>query len=138
MNGEVAETAKSGPNVWMQIQDQKELEQIKSSEVGRSVVSTWQAMELSCSPIYLINTMTGTAASSVVNTQNLCSSFNFKLPHQENITTLEDENRQDQTLELFPLESNNISKKEDTQVPITDINTTFTPNHYIEFLPLKN
>ena len=103
-------------------------------------VSTWQAMELPCSPIYLINNMSTTSleTKTVLNTRNLCS---FK-PHQENITTLEDENREDQTLELFPLGSNhrngiNVSNK-DTQVPIRAINTTFTPNQYFEFLPLKN
>ncbi|XWS69340.1 hypothetical protein CRYUN_Cryun04dG0170900 [Craigia yunnanensis] len=135
-NGVVAVTEKSGPNEWMQIQE-KELQQRKSA-VGK--VSTWQAMELSCSPIYLINSMTTTSLDSrrVLKTQNLCS---FKL-QQENITTLEDENREDQTLELFPLGSHdcngiNISKK-DTQVPIRAINTTFTPNQYFEFLPLKN
>ncbi|XVF43620.1 hypothetical protein PTKIN_Ptkin02bG0054900 [Pterospermum kingtungense] len=93
-------------------------------------------------PIYLINTMTETSLDgrSLVNTQNLCSIFKT---HQENITTLEDENREDQTLELFPLGSHdcngiNISKKVDTQVPIRAINTTFTPIQYYEFLPLKN
>ncbi|EOY00988.1 hypothetical protein QUC31_014008 [Theobroma cacao] len=129
--------AESGPNKWMQIQE-KELQQTKST-AGR--VSTWQAMELSCSPIYLINSMTATslATARASNTQNLCS----LKPHQENITTLEDENREDKTLELFPLGSNdrngiNISKKDTTQVPITALNTTFTPNQYFEFLPLKN
>ncbi|XVF02853.1 hypothetical protein REPUB_Repub04eG0210400 [Reevesia pubescens] len=135
-----AATAKSGPNEWMQIEE-KELQQGKIA-VGRSSVSTWQAMGLSCSPIYLIDSLSTTTSldsSRVLNTQNLCS---FK-PHQENITTLENENREDQTLELFPLGSNdrngiNISKK-DTQVPIRAINTTtFTPNQYFEFLPLKN
>ena len=81
---------------------------------------------------------TSLETGGVLNTQNLCS---FK-PHQENIAILEDENRENQTLELFPLGSNdgngiNISKK-DTQVPIRAINTIFTPNQYFEFLPLKN
>ncbi|XWS34491.1 hypothetical protein CRYUN_Cryun21dG0042800 [Craigia yunnanensis] len=135
-HGVAAATAKSEPNEWIQIQ-QKELQQRKS-RVGR--VSTWPAMKLPCSPIYLINSMNTTSLETrrVLNTQNLCS---FK-PHQENITTLEDENREDQTLELFPLGSNhrngiNVSKK-DSQVPIRAINTTFTPNQYFEFLPLKN
>ncbi|XVE85421.1 hypothetical protein DITRI_Ditri17bG0089900 [Diplodiscus trichospermus] len=135
-HGVAAATAKSGPNEWIQIQD-KESQQRKS-RMAR--VSTWQAMEFPCSPIYLINTMSAASLESrrVFNTQNLCS---FKL-HQENITTLEDENREDQTLELFPLGSNNgnsinISKK-NTQVPIRAINTTFNPNQYFEFLPLKN
>ncbi|XP_022776423.1 WUSCHEL-related homeobox 6-like [Durio zibethinus] len=131
-----AATAKSEGSEWMQIQE-KDLQQRKSA-VRR--VSTWQAMGLSCSPIYLINSMTATSldARRVLNTQNVCS---FQ-PHQESITTLEDENREDQTLELFPLGSHdhnriNISKK-DTQVHIRAINTTFTPNQYFEFLPLKN
>ncbi|XVE92019.1 hypothetical protein REPUB_Repub01dG0061200 [Reevesia pubescens] len=123
----------------MQIQE-KELQQGKIT-VGRSV-SMWQAMELSSSPIYLRNSMTPTSLetrSRILNTQNLCS---FK-PHQENITTLEDENREDQTLELFPLGSNdrnndiNSISKKDTRVPIRAINTT-TPNQYFEFLPLKS
>lgn len=90
-------------------------------------------MELRCTPIDLTNT---TTTASLDTQKNLCS---FK-PHQEKITTLEDENREDQTLELFPLGSNdgngiNISNK-DTQVPIRAISTT--PNQYFEFLPLKN
>ncbi|KAL4303200.1 hypothetical protein GQ457_10G029800 [Hibiscus cannabinus] len=58
-------------------------------------------------------------------------------PHQEKITTLEEENRQDQTLELFPLGTGiNISNEAThQQVPITAITST-TP--YFEFLPLKN
>ncbi|XP_022735114.1 WUSCHEL-related homeobox 6-like [Durio zibethinus] len=134
-HGVAAASAKSGPNEsqWLQIQE-KELQQRKSR------VGTWQAMELPCSPIYLLNSMDTTSLETrrVLNAQRLCS---FKL-HQENITTLEDENREDQTLELFPLGSNNcnginISKK-DTRVPIRAINTTFIPNQYFEFLPLKN
>ncbi|KAG4162959.1 hypothetical protein ERO13_D01G144500v2 [Gossypium hirsutum] len=107
--------AKSEGNEWMEIEE-KELR-----------------MELCCTPIDLTNT---TITASLDTQKNLCS---FK-PHQEKITTLEDENREDQTLELFPLGSNdgngiNISNK-DTQVPIRAISTT--PNQYFEFLPLKN
>ncbi|XVF85369.1 hypothetical protein PTKIN_Ptkin17bG0112100 [Pterospermum kingtungense] len=127
-----AATAKSGPNEWIQIQE--ELQLIKS-RVGRAMV------ESQFSPIYLLNSMssstttTSSDSARAMNTRNLCS---IK-PHHENITTLEDENREDQTLELFPLGSNGINiSKRDTQVPIRAINTTFNPNQYIEFLPLKN
>ncbi|KAK8567556.1 hypothetical protein V6N13_105516 [Hibiscus sabdariffa] len=78
-------------------------------------------LELSCS---------ATASSDTGNSCPL-------KPHQEKITTLEEENRQDQTLELFPLGTGiNISNKAThQQVPITAITST-TP--YFEFLPLKN
>ncbi|KAE8667201.1 WUSCHEL-related homeobox 1 [Hibiscus syriacus] len=57
-------------------------------------------------------------------------------PHQENTTTLEEENRKEQTLELFPLGTAiNIGHNE---VPITAITTTTTTIQYFEFLPLKN
>ncbi|GMJ04442.1 hypothetical protein HRI_004113400 [Hibiscus trionum] len=71
-------------------------------------------LELSCS---------ATASS---DTGSLCPSK----PHQENITTLEEENREEQTLELFPLGTgiNNSNKDSNQQV------TT----QFFEFLPLKN
>ncbi|KAE8690871.1 hypothetical protein F3Y22_tig00110893pilonHSYRG00659 [Hibiscus syriacus] len=77
-------------------------------------------LELSCS---------GTASSS--DTGNSCP----LKPYQEKNITPEEDNRQDQTLELFPLGAGiNISNKDTHQeVPIT----TTTPR-YFEFLPLKN
>ncbi|KAE8699002.1 Detected protein of unknown function [Hibiscus syriacus] len=80
-------------------------------------------LELSCS---------GTTSS---DTGNLCP----LKPHQENNITHEEDNRQDQTLELFPLGTGiNISNKDThQQVPITAITTT-TTTRYFEFLPLKN
>ncbi|OMO99676.1 hypothetical protein COLO4_13154 [Corchorus olitorius] len=78
------------------------------------------------------------------------------LPQQSETQTLDnkepaaDENREEQTLELFPLGrsnynnginiSNNKIIKEDTQVPIRVINTSFTTQNlqFFEFLPLKN
>ncbi|GMI87643.1 hypothetical protein HRI_002433600 [Hibiscus trionum] len=80
-------------------------------------------LELSCS---------ATASSDTGNSCPL-------KPHQEKTTTLEEENRQDQTLELFPLGTGiNVGNKDThQQVPITAITTT-TTTPYFEFLPLKN
>ncbi|KAK8582982.1 hypothetical protein V6N13_069748 [Hibiscus sabdariffa] len=73
------------------------------------------------------------SATASSDTGSLCPSK----PHQEKITTLEEENRQEQILELFPLGTGiNISNKDThQQVPITAITTT---TQYFEFLPLKN
>ncbi|KAK8490889.1 hypothetical protein V6N13_090512 [Hibiscus sabdariffa] len=82
-------------------------------------------LELSCS------------ATAPSDTGALCPSK----PHQEEITTLEEENRQEQILELFPLGTGiNIGNKDthQQQVPITAITTTTTTTQYFEFLPVKN
>ncbi|GKU98026.1 hypothetical protein SLEP1_g11085 [Rubroshorea leprosula] len=126
--GSTAATAESGPNGWIPLQE-RELHQKRKQTLEYN---------LSYSPISFIN---------LINTTPLDLLNSSPKSIHENFTNLEEENREDQTLELFPLQSSirdqtgiNFGKKLDTQFHITTINrhTNFTPNQYIEFLPLKN
>lgn len=115
--------------------DERELQQ-KSTSLEKH--ATWQTMDLSSSPsIYAINTMATTSTSKFINH---CSILK---PKRGNHSKLEDEIREVQTLQLFPLCSDVycdgvIGTKKDRKLPIKTINTNFTPNQFFEFLPLKN
>ncbi|KAK9278082.1 hypothetical protein L1049_027640 [Liquidambar formosana] len=149
---------------WIQF-DEGEL-QCRRSLVERN--ATWQMMQLSCSPPthHLINTSTTTTTNTTTTatataairtmdpklfktTQDL--SF-FIAPYRgglsHHLTTVGSDEEgcvESQTLQLFPLGSNNDgnesrNEKESMEVSIAAMsNTNFTtPYQYFEFLPLKN
>ncbi|KAF8390002.1 hypothetical protein HHK36_024522 [Tetracentron sinense] len=147
----VAETKTDG---WIQFEE-GELQQRRSLSERHA---TWQMMQLSSSssPTNLINTTATTTAAAIrtIDPKLLNShSLNiFITPNREYGRTdlagfsdhgnNEEECPESQTLQLFPLRNDdsngdNVSENE-TELPITMMNTNFTPNQFFEFLPLKN
>ncbi|KAJ4840596.1 hypothetical protein Tsubulata_021431 [Turnera subulata] len=95
--------------------------------------STWQTMNWS--------TVTTTTAAQVMKFYTPI--FLLKTKEEDPIQTPheDEEMREDQTLQLFPLipcSEGALVCKRDRKVPIRAINTNFSPNQFFEFLPLKN
>lgn len=129
---------------WPQFEE-RELHQHKSYSVEKN--ATWQAMDLSPSSchIQLINNFTTRSSSSrFLNSHQKQNSWLMKPRRKsEKETNPDDDVEEVETLELFPLcssdDCNKVQgRKNDTEVPITDINTKLNPNQFFEFLPLKN
>uniref|UniRef100_A0A2C9U6W6 Homeobox domain-containing protein n=2 Tax=Manihot esculenta TaxID=3983 RepID=A0A2C9U6W6_MANES len=139
-----AVTTESTTHGWPQFEE-RELHQHKSYSVEKN--ATWQAMDLSPSSchIQLINNFTTRSSSSrFLNSHQKQNSWLMKPRRKsEKETNPDDDVEEVETLELFPLcssdDCNKVQgRKNDTEVPITDINTKLNPNQFFEFLPLKN
>ncbi|KAK9277184.1 hypothetical protein L1049_006723 [Liquidambar formosana] len=132
--------AASRTDGWIQLEE-RELQQRRDT-VERH--ATWQMMESSSPspPIHLVDTI-ATPREEALRTMDakyINRTQNYSILFTPN--TQDDASRESQTLQLFPLRSNdpsgvNVSKK-DPQVPMTTRNTNFTPSQFFEFLPLKN
>ncbi|RVX12458.1 WUSCHEL-related homeobox 1 [Vitis vinifera] len=134
-----AAVAESRTDVWFQFEE-RELQQTRST-VERQ--ATWQLMGLTSSPpSQLIDTITTTTVAEALNTiypkQKPLSPQSLR-PN----THLEHETRESQTLQLFPVQGGQsfnaaneiISVAEmENGLPITTIDTNFTPNQFFEFL----
>ncbi|KAF8398994.1 hypothetical protein HHK36_014859 [Tetracentron sinense] len=134
--------------------EEEQLQQRRSSAERHA---TWQMMQLSCSPIHLINTsMTTTKAGALeatdpkhINTHNLNM---FTRPQREDLIHFarmgtgcnydEEECGESQTLQLFPLRSDDSNgtdfTEKETEFPRTMTTSNFSPYQFFEFLPLKN
>ncbi|KAA8529044.1 hypothetical protein F0562_033468 [Nyssa sinensis] len=128
-----AVAAESRPDGWTQFEE-RELQQSSSSSL-RANHATW----LSCTPPTNLSNITATTESEAFGITDPKLSTNTQNFNREriNFANIEDENRQSQTLQLFPLRSNGwnaINDAENTEVPITNIDINFTPNQFFEFL----
>ncbi|KAF9673998.1 hypothetical protein SADUNF_Sadunf10G0082100 [Salix dunnii] len=133
-----AAIAESGTYGWSEFQE-RGLQQMKSSSLGMHAV--WKNMDLSSySPVHHLTSTVTTAASKILSLEDHSSLF--KPAKTTTHANHDDEIREIQTLQLFPLCSDDGNgangTNDDRNVPIRTIKTTFTPSQFFEFLPLKS
>ncbi|KAH7833309.1 hypothetical protein Vadar_005023 [Vaccinium darrowii] len=135
-----AVASESGTQGWIQLEE-TELLQKTRTRITQSKHAMWQLMKPSSTPPQATFQFMATPSRSTAAPEGLNLSMNLAPNCRDmDVTKFEEECAKPQTLELFPIRTRDWSVEErEYDVSMASIdNTSFVPNKFFEFLPVKN
>ncbi|XP_058183531.1 WUSCHEL-related homeobox 6 isoform X2 [Rhododendron vialii] len=129
------EASESRAQGWIQLEERELMQQRRRrTRTTQSKHATWQLME-PCPTPQAFQFMATTTRSTAPPEEALNQSMNLA----PNNSFEEDKGENPQTLELFPIQTRDwIAQKGDYEVSVASIDTSFVPNQFFEFLPMRN